>query len=382
MEKKKHIMSPPTSGSKAAKNKKKRDKKKSKKQTVSDLDRQPGLDTNDSLTVTDKLNPTYSNNGTTNSKESRITELSPLSGEASLTASCLPTAPIDDTKVELGNTTASEVTPLSGESSVMAASLPAPPIVGNNTSVDSYAKKMDSSTTDSNEREPVSKSTHEAGGVLAATTVGSASAAAEFNNIGSTTAKSNASAPLPKTFPLSNNVQSCIQSVVASRSINPDNIVRTIFKNIQLGDYKERAKLPDEMNTKNTVISSTTYEHDTKKSIKKATAGVGATIGGTGTVSTGATKANGAAAASSKQTKLSEAVQHCIKSVVKTPSVNLGSSETLKRPEPAVGAPAQPVMPSSAKAPDVPKKDIPIKGRSYERKPVVRSKKNKDCIIV
>jgi hypothetical protein len=380
-----------TPGSNASKNKKKRDKKKAKKQAAAGSNTQPGINT-PSLTAEDSLNQMPLNNDTTIAQEPTTTESAPLSG----VVPSLPPASIEDNKLALGNTTASEATPLSGDSSVMAASLPAPPIKEDNTRVDSDANKLAFSTaTDSNPEASVTKDSTSFGrtpatdlagvGAYGATAaVGSASAAAVSNNTDSTTAKSKASVPLPETFALSDNVQHCIESAVASRSIDVDSIVRTIAKNVEFGDYKARAKLPDELNAKNTAIAPSTDKSDTKNPIQKAAAGVGATIAGASAAVAGATSSSISRepVAATEQTKLSDNVQYCIKSVVQAPSAEIngipGPSETVKRPEPAVGAPAQPVMPSSAKAPDVPKKEKPSERR---HRPAFLNKK-KDCIIL
>jgi hypothetical protein len=377
----------PTPGSNAAKNKKKRDKKKAKKKAATGSNAQPEI-TTPSLTDKDTSNPSSLKDDTI-SQEPTTTESEPLSGEASLTASSLPAAPIEDSTPTLGNTTASEVTPLSGASSAMAVSLPAPPIEEEeeeeeNTPINSYVNKP-STTTDTT---PIIKdsaslsripATGPVGtGALGATAAGAAVIAATVDSAAADlkTTKSNSFVPLPETFTLSDNVHHCIQSTIASRSIDLDSIISTITKNIQLGDYKEKAKLPDEVNAKYATIIPTTNKDNTKKT----TAEVGATLAGSDTAIAGATKASKPEVA--KQTKLSDNVQQCIKSAIQAPSANVESvppsSEELKRPEPAAGALAQPVMPSSAKTPDIPKKEKPSERR---HKSAFRNKK-KDCIIL
>ncbi|KAL0137303.1 hypothetical protein V8B55DRAFT_1527198 [Mucor lusitanicus] len=153
----------------------------------------------------------------------------------------------------------------------------------------------------------------------------------------------------------------------------------------------------------------------TKNPLKKAAAGVGAAVAGataavagshksgnnntTTTTATTATDSkinnksaplpptpqtatNATTSTTSEVSKLSENVQYCIQSAVQAPSVDvygiIHPSQKVKRPEAAVGASTQPTMPSSAKAPDVPKKTI--KSPEHRNKPSFLKKKN--CIIL
>ncbi|KAL9541801.1 hypothetical protein MBANPS3_008925 [Mucor bainieri] len=158
-----------------------------------------------------------------------------------------------------------------------------------------------------------------------------------------------------------------------------------------------------------------TSDSSSKNPLKKAAAGVGAAVAGATAAVAGSHKSgnndnnntaatntatdskinnksaplppapqtatNASASTTSGVSKLSENVQYCIKSVVQAPSVDvygiIDPSQRVKRPEAAVGPSTQPTMPSSAKAPDVPKKTT--KSPEHRNKPSFLKKKN--CII-
>ncbi|KAG1081066.1 hypothetical protein G6F42_023093 [Rhizopus arrhizus] len=170
--------------------------------------------------------------------------------------------------------------------------------------------------------------------------------------------------------------------------------------------------------TPNNAPAAITTNKDTsdssKNPLKKAAVGVGAAVAGataavagshksgindnkTGTTTTGSkinnrsaplpptpqsTTNSGTTSTTSDVSKLSENVQYCIKSAVQAPSVDvygiINPSQKVKRPEAAVGPSTQPTMPSSAQAPDVPKKTI--KSPEHRHKPSFLKKKN--CIIL
>ncbi|KAL7327142.1 hypothetical protein PS15p_209377 [Mucor circinelloides] len=170
--------------------------------------------------------------------------------------------------------------------------------------------------------------------------------------------------------------------------------------------------------TPNNAPAATTTNKDTsdsgKNPLKKAAVGVGAAVAGATAAVAGSHKSgnndnktsamttaskinnrsaplpptpqsttnSGTTSTTSDISKLSENVQYCIKSAVQAPSVDvygiIDPSQKVKRPEAAVGPSTQPTMPSSAKAPDVPKKTI--KSPEHRHKPSFLKKKN--CIIL
>ncbi|OAD00591.1 hypothetical protein MUCCIDRAFT_85993 [Mucor lusitanicus CBS 277.49] len=183
---------------------------------------------------------------------------------------------------------------------------------------------------------------------------------------------------------------------------------------------KKKAKKQNATDSSNTASEISTPNLTDKENIdpnplKKAAAGVGAAVAGataavagshksgnnntTTTTATTATDSkinnksaplpptpqtatNATTSTTSEVSKLSENVQYCIQSAVQAPSVDvygiIHPSQKVKRPEAAVGASTQPTMPSSAKAPDVPKKTI--KSPEHRNKPSFLKKKN--CIIL
>jgi hypothetical protein len=249
---------------------------------------------------------------------------------------------------------------------------------------------------------------------------------------------------LPEPLPLSESVQHTIKTAVASGYIDTVGIVETIRKNVAAGEYKEKAALPPKfaattttapkagISPQSNVAQPSTAQtagatkvtppapiaKDSKKgTVKKAVTGAGAAVAGAGAAVAGAVKsstgksstgksatnttagntATTSTATATKPTttalgaetaKLSENVQHCIKSVVNAASVDvygiLDPSSKVKRPEAAVGGPAQPTMPSSAKAPDATQPQPPTKRNkpSEHRKSPLASLKKKNCIIL
>ncbi|CEP11340.1 hypothetical protein [Parasitella parasitica] len=395
-----------------AKNRKKKAKKKAKKQNTTDSSNTPSEFSTPNLTDKENIDSSALNGqvsqtavtpttATSNDKTAIITETqttpadtSTLSGEASVLASSLPAKPIEGNGIA-GNggtaiitdaqTTAADTSTLTGEGSTLATSLPAKPI------------------DESGATTVVAGAVNTAG--AAATGVAAAGVAATGVAVSSSLL-----APLP----LSDNVKYAIESATASRSIDLYGIVDKIKSNVATGDYKEKAKLPS-ANTETTINSkaaagtpknapaAVTTNNNTdsiKNPVKKAVASVGAAVAGGATALAAGKKSDGAnhtttnkAAVSSPQqnlsgsttsevAKLSESVQSCIKSAVQAPSVDvygiIDPSQKVKRPEAAVGSSSQPTMPSSAKAPDVPKKNV--KSPEHQNKPTFLKKKN--CIIL
>ncbi|KAG2199020.1 hypothetical protein INT46_010260 [Mucor plumbeus] len=339
-------------------------------------------------------------------------------------------------------TTPADTGALSGEGSAIASSLPTKVIKeshGTNAPTTSSLpnEPVEGSIHDSNipATGPVGPGAHgatAAGAAIAAAAVGATAATttATTSNTGSiNTGHSGGFTSLYKPLPLSDNVKYAIKSVIASGSIDLDGIVDKIRNNIALGDYKEKAKLPPMANTNaainpkaavdapNNPQAAITSNNDSnttdsnKNHVKKAVAGVGAAVAGASATVAGANKLNHAntnvttnntstinkatvpppptstsatTTATSEASKLSESVQYCIKSATQAPSVNvygiINSSQKVKRPEAAVGPNTQPTMPSSAKAPDVPKKTTVNKSSENRNKPTFRKKKN--CIIL
>ncbi|KAK4512982.1 uncharacterized protein ATC70_003693 [Mucor velutinosus] len=362
---------------------------------------------------------------------------STLTGEGSVLATSLPAMPIDEPATVSSNvspaimtetqTTPANTSTLTGEGSVLATSLPAKPIDSAGTAapeaaaVTSTAGPVEGSIHDKNipAAGPVGP------GAAGATAAGAAIAAATVGATTAATGHSGGFASLPKPLPLSENVQYAIKTVIASGSIDLYSIIDKIKSNVAAGDYKEKAKLPPNATANNKqaqVPTATANNKDlsdsSKNPLKKAAAGVEAAVVGataavagghksgnrnsnttTTTTTTTATDskinnksaplpptpqsaANTAKLTTPEVSKLSENVQYCIKSAVQAPSVDvygiINPSQKVKRPEAAVGSSTQPTMPSSAKAPDVPKKTI--KSPEHRHKPSFLKKKN--CIIL
>lgn len=466
-----------------ARNRKKKAKKKAKKQNTTDSSNTPSEMSTPNLTDKENTDPSPLNNKASltasslpaapiedntnvnsNNNTAIITDVQTtpantdtLSGEASVIASSLPAKPIDDNVggnsnsaiITNAQTTPADTGALSGEGSAIASSLPAKAINESHSTSDQAASSLpnepiEGSIHDSNipAAGPVGPGAHgatAAGAAIAANTVG-ATAATTTTTGSINTGLSDGSASLSEPLPLSDNVKYAIKSVIASGSIDLNGIVDKIRNNVALGDYKEKAKLPPNANTNisqsqvptsvntnaainpkaavdapnNTpaAITSNNGSNSTdsnRNPIKKTAASVGAAVAGAGAAIAGANKANHAntnatttdntstinkAAASPPSTstttttfeasKLSESVQYCIKSAVQAPSVDvygiINSTQKIKRPEAAVGPNTQPTMPSSAKAPDVPKKTTTKSPENYN-KPSFRKKK-KNCIIL
>ncbi|GAN06130.1 hypothetical protein MAM1_0112d05607 [Mucor ambiguus] len=338
-------------------------------------------------------------------------------------------------------TTPAHASALTGEGSALATSLPAKSIdsTGAADTQASTTGPIEGSIHDKNIPAAGPVGPGAAGATAAgATAAGAAIAAATVGASTTTASHSGGSASLPEPLPLSDNVQYAIKSVIASRSIDLHSIVDKIKSNVAAGDYKEKAKLPPNagtvnnkqaqvptsvntdaavnpkaaVGTPNDAPAAITTNKDTsdssKNPLKKAAAGVGAAVAGataavagshksgnkTTTNTTTDSKINNKSAplpptpqsetnaTTSDVSKLSENVQYCIKSAVQARSVDvygiIDSSQKVKRPEAAVGSSTQPTMPSSAKAPDVPKKTT--KSPEHRNKPSFLKKKN--CIIL
>ncbi|KAI9486026.1 MAG: hypothetical protein EXX96DRAFT_613863 [Benjaminiella poitrasii] len=233
---------------------------------------------------------------------------------------------------------------------------------------------------------------------------------------------------LSKPFALSNNVQECIKSTVASRAINIDNIIEKIKKNVQAGSYKgknqqavkpttdtknmkhdsnqmqESYPLTDNVKhciayvvasrsidvdsiihnissnrqTDNHPEAQQTNNDDSVKTRKKESAGIGTILYDTltATAATNTNKNDGLA----NDATLSSNVQHCIQSVINSRSIDvyriISSAQSSKTSGRNIAAVPQTLPSSSVKPTKLARKD-----ESNERRKLDFFKK-KDCIIL
>ncbi|EPB88799.1 hypothetical protein HMPREF1544_04439 [Mucor circinelloides 1006PhL] len=338
---------------------------------------------------------------------------STLTGEGSALATSLPAKPIDSTDAVDNQPapTASTTGPIEG--SIHDKNIPAAGPVG-----------------------PGAHGATATGAAIAAATVGATTATTASHSGGS----SSLHEPLPLSDNVQYAIKSAIASRSIHLDGIVDKIKSNVtagdYKekaktppNAAAVDHKQ-AQVPTSVNTDaatnpkaavgtpNNAPAAITTNKDTsdssKNPLKKAAVGVGAAVAGataavagshksgindnkTGTTTTGSkinnrsaplpptpqsTTNSGTTSTTSDVSKLSENVQYCIKSAVQAPSVDvygiINPSQKVKRPEAAVGPSTQPTMPSSAQAPDVPKKTI--KSPEHRHKPSFLKKKN--CIIL
>lgn len=330
-----------------------------------------------------------------------LTDNENLVQEESATASALPAAPIESTNSNLVQ-----------EESATASALPAAPI--STTGSDNLIQK-ESATASALPAAPIEPDVDNvstptskipAGGPVGVGAAGAGATAAAVAIAAKKSISRASRSPPPAQAPLSDSVQSCIKTVVASGSLDILSIVKTVVKNVEAGDYKPKAALPTTAKAavptppKDAASQPTTDKTSKSETVKKAAAGAGAAIAGAGAAVATAVKGdkNGKdKEVNSATNKLSENVQYCIQSVVQAPSVNVygileaANPNKVKCPEPAVGGTTQQNMPSSAKAADAsaPPATLPpkvneahTKKGKENRKSGIAALKKKNCIIL